>query len=84
MRTPTFDDFAPPPESQLIGVGSLCGLLQVMPPQLRTLMEATGVRFSLILDGVGFLTLADAARLAEHCHDVRQEIADKAAAAPQN
>lgn len=69
-----FDHLAPEPEKQFVSLGYLCGLLQVLPGQLKVLMEDCKINFSMVLDGVGYLTVADAERVADKCREVRDEI----------
>lgn len=87
MKTPSFEDYAPDRSQQFVGTGTLCQHLQVLPGQLRVLMDSTGVKFAMILDGVGYVRVADAERLAAKCRDTRKaiaEIPDRLAAADQN
>jgi hypothetical protein len=76
MSTTDFDDLAPDRDWQFVSLGSMCGLLQCLPAQLKVLMEATDVRFALVLDGVGYLRVADAETVAAKCRDCWKELAD--------
>jgi hypothetical protein len=79
-----FDQLAPERDQQFCSLGFICQLLQIVPTQLQVLMEDSGLRFAMVLDGIGYLTVADAERLAEKCRDVRQEIHDTLEAAEWN
>lgn len=69
-----FDGLTPNASQQFVSMGYLCGLLQILPGQLKVLMEAADVRFAQIVDGVGYLTVTDATTVAEKCREVRAEI----------
>ncbi|MCC7084840.1 MAG: hypothetical protein IT427_07525 [Pirellulales bacterium] len=69
-----FDHLAPPRQRQLVSIGFLCQLLQCLPGQICTLMEDSDIFFAQTVDGIGFVSLPDAERIAEKCRDVRREI----------
>ena len=56
--------FCPPRDRQYVSVGSVCGLLQLMPAELAVLMDGAQVRFALVLDGCGYLSISDAELVA--------------------
>jgi hypothetical protein len=84
MNTTDFQHLIPGPDRQLVSTGFVCQLLQILPKQMYVLMEDCEIQFQQIVDGVGFLLLADAERVAEKCGDVRKEIHDKLSAAKDN
>jgi hypothetical protein len=84
MDLSQFDEFAPPRDQQFVGMAYVMQLLQIMPAQLKTLMEETNVKFAQTVDGVGLFLIADAERLAAKCRDVRAEISGKLNAAKSN
>jgi hypothetical protein len=55
-------------------MGYLCGTLKILPGHLKVLMEAKNVKFSHIIDGVGYLNVVDAITVAEECVRVVEEI----------
>ncbi len=69
-----FDHLAPARDRQLVSVGYLCGLLQILPGQLRVLMEDCEVKFAEVRDGVGYVLVADAETLAAKNNELREEI----------
>jgi hypothetical protein len=84
MNLNDLDHLAPEPDRQFVSVGFIGQLLQILPGQLRVLMEESDIKFALVLDGVGYLSVADAATVAAKCRDVRQEIHDSLSAAKRN
>lgn len=78
MNLPDFDDFAPNRDQQFVSMGYICQLLQILPGQLKVLMQDCEIKFSQVLDGVGYLSIADAESVAEKCCEVRKEISDVA------
>ena len=84
MDLSQFDHLAPPGDKQFVSMGYVMQLLQIMPAQLKTLMESAKVRFSQTVDGIGYLSVADAELVAAKCIDVRKEIHDTVQAAKHN
>ena len=76
---PEFQKFAPPDGQQFVSMGFLCSLLQLVPAQICAVMEASDVRFSMLMDCVGYFSVKDAELLSERCNSLRKEIADAAA-----
>jgi hypothetical protein len=76
MSTTSFDHLAPERSEQFLSMGFVCQHLQILPGQLRVLMEDTGVKFSQVVDGIGYLSIADAEAVAAKCVEVRKEIHD--------
>jgi hypothetical protein len=71
-----FEDFQPSRDQQFVSAGNLCGLMQILPGQLGVLMEDRRIRFGMILDGVGYLTVDDAEIIGERLKEIRQELTD--------
>jgi hypothetical protein len=69
-------EFEPPRQGQLVSMGYLCGLLQITPSQLKIAMREVRVTFSLCLDGVGLLRVADAEAVAKKVAELHKEIRD--------
>lgn len=84
MNIPDLDHLAPDQEWRYVSTGFLCQLLQIVPGQLATLMEAAEVRFALVLDGVGYLMVRDAEAVAAKVRDIRNEIAEVSESAESN
>ena len=84
MNFPDFDHLAPERDKQFLSMGFLMQLVQITPGQLRVLMEETGVQFSEVRDGIGYVTHNDAIKVLEKCRDVRQEIHDVATSHERN
>lgn len=78
------ENFLPPAERQFFGPGSVCGLLQITPGQLRVLMEDTGTTFAACLDGVPMLDANGLQRVVDKAAEIRAEIAGKIQATPNN
>jgi hypothetical protein len=76
MYTTDFDHLAPERERQIVSMGFVCGTLRILPGQLKVLMEACDIKFSQLVDGVGYLSVADAEEVARKCRDVLKEIHD--------
>jgi hypothetical protein len=76
MYETEFDHLSPERDKQILSMGFVCGTLKIMPGQLRVLMEACDVKFSQIIDGCGYLSVADAEEVARKCRDVLREIHD--------
>lgn len=74
-----FEDFQPGRDQQFVSTGKLCNLCSILPGQLRVLMENKNIRFAMILDGVGYVTVDDAEMLAARCNEIREEIRNAAA-----
>jgi len=70
------DHLAPHRDRQFVSIGYVCGLLQIMPAQLATLMEDCDIHFAQVVDGCGFLLVEDAERVAEKARDVYREISE--------
>jgi hypothetical protein len=81
---PDFDDYAPPRDKQFVSMWHVCQLLQILPGQLRVLMDDCRVKFAQVVDGVGYLLVADAEAIARKCGDVRKEIHDVLESAENN
>lgn len=80
-------DQLPPTDRQLYSVGYTCQLLQVVPGQLRVLMEDTGVLPFWMIDSVAFFDGDGVQVLVNKANQLRKEIAeaaDKLNSAPQN
>jgi hypothetical protein len=73
-----FDHLAPSRDDQYLSMGMVCQVLQCVPGQLRVLMEDCDIKFAEVRDGIGWLLVEDAERIAEKCRDVRKEIHDAA------
>jgi hypothetical protein len=84
MNLPDFDDFAPDRDKQFCSMGFVCQLLQILPGQLRVLMEDCEIKFSQVVDGIGFLSVADTETVAKKCRDIRKEICETIEATPNN
>ena len=69
-----FDHLAPSRDEQYLSMGFVCQVLQCVPGQLKVLMEDIDVKFAMILDGIGYVCVEDAERIAERCRDIRKEI----------
>jgi hypothetical protein len=74
MREPNASDYLPDPSKQFFGPGTVCSKLSISIGQLRTLMDAAGVRFAASLDGVGLLDGDGFDAVAAECRRVREEI----------
>ena len=84
IRLDSFEEFSPAPERCIISMGCLMQLLQIMPAQLKVLMEQCDVKFSQLVDGVGYLTVDDAEKVAEKCRDHVKEMHDVCESAKYN
>lgn len=68
----------PSPDRQLFSVGYCCQLLQVLPGQLKVLMDDTGVSPFWMLDGVAFFDGDGVQVLVNKANQLRKEIAEAA------
>ena len=67
-------NFAPSSDRVLYSGGYVCQHLNINPAQLRVLMEDTGVKFTMIVDGVAYFDGDGANTVIEKCNAVRSEI----------
>ncbi len=77
-------EFAPAPQKCFYSVGKVCQHLQIMPKQLRVLMEATDVRFSEIRDGIAYFDFPAFEKLNDAAIEVKGEVAKAKSAVPNN
>jgi hypothetical protein len=88
MFIDNFSDFAPEPSQQLVSIGMLCQHLQVMPRQLKILLDEVqsvrAVKFAQVVDGVGYFSVTDAELLADLMGKVKAEVQSSVQAAPNN
>jgi hypothetical protein len=68
-------DFLPDASRCYHGPGHICALLQITLQQMRTVMESTGVRFVLSIDGIPFVDANGLEKLQAECNRLRAEIA---------
>lgn len=71
-----FDQFQPDREDQFLSTGYFCGMFQILPGQLAVLMEDSCIKFSQVIDGVGYLNVPDALIIGRRCNEVRGEISE--------
>ena len=55
VREVDMSEFEAPRSETFVSMGYICGLLQIMPSQLRLAMRDVRVSFSRSVDGVGLL-----------------------------
>lgn len=84
MNLPECDHLAPDRDRQFISLGHFCGMFQILPSQLRGLMEDCGVSFSEVRDGIGYLTIPDAEKVGTKCRDILREISEVSQSAESN
>jgi hypothetical protein len=88
-ETMQFDDDQGPKDDamRLTSLGLTCRALGINPDQLRQLMAQLDIRFALVLDGVGYVTLTDGVKIERRVIEARAALEDaeaKAASAPNN
>lgn len=91
VRIDQFDDFSkftPDENHQLVSVGAICQIAQVMPRQLKIALDEAQslkpIQFAQVVDGVGYFTMADAELLLEILQQAKAEVAKRTAAAGSN
>lgn len=77
-------EFAPEPEKCFYSVGKVCQHLQIMPKQLRVLMEAVDVRFSEIRDGIAYFDFPAFEKINNAYIEAQGEITKAKSAVPNN
>ena len=84
VPNPMTGELAPPPERQYYSVGFVCGMIQRSPDFVFHLMRQAGVEFAWTQDGIGLIRGDGLQKMAAIVRDVREDVVDKMAAAPNN
>lgn len=77
IDNPFSESLNPEPGDRTYSVGYVCFNLQILPGQLAVLMEAAGVTFARMADGVPMLDGHSFIAVAEKAEAVRGEIKGK-------
>lgn len=84
MNFPDFENLIHHSAPRLASMGLLMQTLRIFPGQLKVLMEDGGIKFAQVVDGVGYVTVADAEKIATMVRDIYKEIHDVQESAKYN
>lgn len=86
QKTPNefFKKFTPPKAAHFVSLGHACQLLEIVPNQLDVLMEASGVRFDEMRDGILYMTGTTWQRVVDQYNAIVAEVESVQASVANN